>query len=95
MAKSKELKAFKQHFQENCSVRVVDTIEDQRIMHWKRLDLGHLNCEEMEEVARYIKDTFYNEGMYSHILPTLGVHKGMLCLTVDVSQINEKIICHE
>jgi hypothetical protein len=89
---SKELAAFRKHFQENCSVRVEMTIEDENYFHWKRLVFHSLNCEEMNEISKYIQNTFSNEGKYSHLLPKLGVHNGFLCLTVDSKEIKEKIM---
>jgi hypothetical protein len=89
---SKELLAFKKHFQENCSIKVEMTIEDKSYFHWKRLVFHSLNCEQMNEVSWYIRKTFSKEENYSHLLPKLGVHNGFLCLTVDVIQIKEKIM---
>ena len=89
---SKELSAFKKHFQENCSIKIIHTIENERCFHWKRLCFQELNCEQMEEVSRYIKRTFSNEGRFSHLLPGLVVYDNFLCLTVDVKQIKEKIM---
>jgi hypothetical protein len=92
MAKSKELSAFKNHFEQNCSVRITDTIEERTYPHWKRLVFGHLNCEELEEISRYIRDTFSTKGRYSHKLPKLGCYDGELCLTVDSQYIKEFIM---
>lgn len=89
---SKELKAFKKHFTENCDVRIIGTIEENHLPHWKRLCFNSLNCEEMLKVSQYIKNTFSTSGKYSHLLPKLHVYNGMLCLTADVSEIKEKIV---
>jgi hypothetical protein len=89
---SKELLAFKKHFQENCSIKVIHVIESERYFHWKRLCFGELNCEQMNELSRYIQRTFSTEGKYSHLLPGLVVYDNFLCLTVDVKQIKEKIM---
>lgn len=89
---SKELKALKKHFTENCNVKVIATIEEATYPHWKRLCFGSLNCEEMIQVSSYIKKTFSTEGKYSHLLPKLHPYNGFLCLTIDVSQIKDKLI---
>ena len=89
---SKEMEAFKKHFQENCSVIVRETIEDRNFFHWKRLAFHSLNCEGMSEISRYIQETFGNEARFSHLLPQLVVCDGFLCLTVDAVQIREKIM---
>lgn len=89
---SKELTAFKKHFQNNCSIKVITTIEESHCRHWKRLAIENLNCEQMAELAWYIRTTFSVEGKYSHKLPTLKEHKGYLCLTVDESQIKRSIL---
>jgi len=91
MVKSRESTEFKKHFQSNCSIKVVDTIEESHFTQWKRLSFGSLNCDEMLEVSSYIIITFGTRGNYSHRLPTLHSYNGELCLTVDVSQIKEKI----
>jgi len=88
---SKELKAFKKHFEENCKVKVIRTIEEAEYPHWKRLGFGPLNCEEMREVSEYIKNTFSSPGKHSHKLPKLHAYNNYLCLTVDVCSITEKI----
>ena len=88
---SKELKEFKKHFEANCNIRVIDTVEEAHFPHWKRLCFDSLNCDEMSEVSSYIKNTFSNPGISSHLLPKLHTYKDSLCLTVDVSVIREKI----
>lgn len=92
MAKSKELMAFYRHFQANCSVKVEMVLEEKRYFHWKRLVFHQLNHDDLVEIAQYLRDTFRNEGRFSHLLPKLGTYNGFLCLTVDVSQIREKIL---
>lgn len=52
---SKELKEFKKHFEANCSVKIIDTIEENHLPHWKRLCFNQLNCDEMTEISLYIK----------------------------------------
>ena len=89
---SKELTAFKKHFQNNCSIKVIKTIEERNYPHWKRLAIESLNCEQMAELSWYIRTTFSVEGKYSHKLPTLKEYKGYLCLTVDESQIKRSIL---
>jgi hypothetical protein len=89
---STELKDFKNHFIKNCDVKILGTIEEKHLPHWKRLCFDSLNCEEMLKVSLYIKNTFSNDGYYSHLLPKLQNYNNTLCLTVDVSQIKEKII---
>lgn len=88
---SSEITKFYNHFKTNCKVKVVDVIEERTFFHWKRLVFNDLNCEEMLEVATYIKNTFSTKGNYSHLLPTLHTYNDRLCLTVDVSEINKKI----
>ena len=92
MAKSKELLAFLKHFQANCSVRVEMAIEERTYLHWKRLVFHKLNCEEMDEISQYIKDTFSEKDRYTHLLPTIGVYNGFLCLTIDEKFIREIIM---
>jgi hypothetical protein len=88
---SNELKEFKKHFEANCSIKVIDTIEESHLPHWKRLCFNQLNCNDMIEIAMYIKNTFSVKDTYSHLLPKIQIYNGFLCLTVDVSQI-EKLI---
>ncbi len=92
MTRSKELAAFKKHFEQNCSVQLAGTIEERTYPHWKRLAFGSLDCEELEEISRYIRDTFSTAGRYSHKIPKIGSYGGDLCLTVDVKYIQEFII---
>ena len=89
---SKELTAFKKHFESNCSVKVFDAIEDNMYPHWKRLCFRPLNCTEMLQIAEYIYSTFNNPKDYLHNLPKLHSYKNELCLTVDVADINKKIL---
>jgi hypothetical protein len=89
---SPELKAFLHHFQKNCSVKVIDTIEENHLPHWKRLCFELLNCEEMLHLGQYIKNTFSESGKYSHLQPKIHTYKNELCLTVDVSHIKSKIM---
>lgn len=90
--KSKELIAFYRHFVANCSVKVEMSLEEKTYFHWKRLVFHQLNHDDLVKIAQYLRDTFRNEGRYSHLLPKLGSYNGYLCLTVDVSQIREKIL---
>ena len=92
---SKELTAFKRHFQNTCSIKVVKTIEESHYPHWKRLAIERLNCEQMAELGWYIRTTFSVEGKFSHKLPTLHEYKGYLCLTVDKSQIQRSILSNQ
>lgn len=92
MANSKELAAFKKHFEQHCSVRLLGVTENPNFPHWKRLVFGHLNCEELEEISRYIRKTFSTAGRYSHKLPKLCCYDSDLCLTVDVSEIKKFIM---
>lgn len=89
---SKELIAFKKHFERNCSIKVIDTIEESRYPHWKRLCFQSLNCTQMVMLAEYIFDTFSNPGDFSHDMPKVHSYADMLCLTVDVADINKKIL---
>jgi hypothetical protein len=89
---SPELKAFKEHFKANCFVKVTNTVEDRAFFHWKRLCFDSLNCEEMIQIAQYIKKTFSNPGDYSHLQPKISVYNYELCLTLDVSEIKDKIL---
>jgi len=88
---SKELTTLYNHFKENCSVKVEGKLEERQYPHWKRLMFHSLDCEQMDEISRYIKNTFSNVGKYSHKLPQLCVYNGFLCLTVDIAQIKEKL----
>lgn len=88
---SKELTAFRKHFEANTSIRVVRSLEERYCPHWKRLLLPSLNCDELAQVSDYIRRTFSSAGTYSHRLPKLGSYDGALCLTVDVGQIKEFI----
>ena len=89
---SKELSVFKKHFQNNCSIKVVKTIEENHCRHWKRLAIEGLDCEQMAELDWYIRSTFSVEGKFSHKLPKLHEYKGYLCLTVDESQIKRSLL---
>jgi hypothetical protein len=91
-AKSKELMAFYRHFQANCSVKVEMALEERMYPHWKRLVFHKLDHDDLVEIAQYLRDTFRNEGRFSHLLPTIGTYNGFLCLTIDISQIKEKIL---
>ena len=89
---SKELEALKKHFERHCSVKVIDTIEESSYPHWKRLCFEPLNCTQMMLVVEYIFDTFSNPGDFSHNSPKLHSYRNDLCLTVDVADINKKIL---
>jgi hypothetical protein len=89
---SPELKAFKEHFKANCSVKVTDTVENKSYFHWKRLCFNSLNCEELLQIAQYIKNTFSNTDNDSHLRLKLHIYDDGLCLTVDVSDIKDKIL---
>jgi hypothetical protein len=46
----------------------------------------------MDEISQYIKDTFSVKDRYTHLLPTIGVYNGFLCLTIDEKFIREIIM---
>lgn len=92
MSLSKELSAFKKHFEQNCSVKLMGALEERTYPHWKRLMFGGLNCDDLEEISRYIRNTFSTPNRYSHKIPILGCYDGELCLTVDIQYIKEFII---
>jgi hypothetical protein len=70
-------------------VKVLYPEED---INWKRLYFNQLNCEEAEQISKYIKDTFSTPGKFTHLGPMLIASSNcFITLTVDVSQINEFI----
>lgn len=89
---SKELEAFKKHFEANCSVKVIDAIEQNMYPHWKRLCFISLNCEDLLKISEYIRNTFSEPGNYSHLAPKIGYYDSCICLTVDVKDIIKKIL---
>ena len=91
MSKSKELTAFKKHFESNTGIDA-SAFENQRFFHWKRLAFNALHCEELETITKYIRDTFSVKGKYTHKLPMIVTFDGVLTLTVDVDLIREHII---
>ena len=90
---SEELKTFLEHFKRNCSVMVVETIEERNYFHWKRLCFESLNSEELGEISKYIIKYFSQIGNYSHILPKVHAYQylgGMqLCLTIEDREIRK------
>lgn len=90
---SKELTALRMDFKEKCPNIKVNSLEERRYLHWKRLVfLNGLNCEEMFLVASYIKDTFSVEGKYNHKSPALHEYKGNLVLTINEDEIKRAIL---
>ena len=89
---SKELTAFKKHFENHINIKVVNTIETSNYPHWKRLCFFKLNCEQLEEVTRYIRNTFSVMGKYTHNLVDIVPFDGYLALTVDIKLIQKHII---
>ena len=89
---SPELQKFKHHFETFTRIRVLDVIEERQYFHWKRLVFKEgLNCEELNTISNYIKNTFSQKDLYSHLLPKLVVCDNKLCLTVDVKEIKRCI----
>lgn len=92
MANSKELKALAKDFSQKTEIKVFP-LEERTIFHWKRLVFrSGLNCEQMDTVSQYIKDTFSTKGIFTHLSPTVGVHNGNMCLTVRAEQVQEFIL---
>lgn len=92
MKYSKEILSFRYHFEDNTNIYPDGVIEESHIPHWKRLIFINLTCEDLIKIGEYIKETFGEEGNYSHLLPVFNSYKGNMCLTVDVKEIRDKII---
>jgi hypothetical protein len=88
---SRELKALKEHFEMHTGIRVLGTIETHSFPHWKRLVFSKLNCDQLEEISRYLRATFSVKGKYTHNLPSIGIFQGNLVLTIDKDLIREHI----
>jgi hypothetical protein len=89
---SPELKKFKDHFIQQTRMNPIACEENRTFMHWKRLIFAQLNCNDMEKISNYIKETFSTPGKFSHHLPKIqGWENNCIALTVDVSQIKEFI----
>jgi len=91
MANSKELTAFKKHFESNTGIDA-RAFENRTFFHWKRLAFNALHCEELEAITKYIRDTFSVAGKYTHKLPMIVTFDGVLTLTVDEDLIKEFIM---
>jgi hypothetical protein len=92
MEHSKELKAFKAHFETSTGLRVMDIYEDRTTPHWKRLLFDSLDSEKMLKIAEYIMMNFSTPGRYSHLLPKIHSYNGYVALTVGVDEIEKFII---
>jgi hypothetical protein len=92
MEYSKELNAFKSHFETSTGLKVMDIYEDRTTPHWKRLLFDTLNSEEMLKIAEYIIMNFSTPGRYSHLLPKFHSYNGCAALTIGVDEIQKFII---
>jgi len=84
---SKELTAFKDHFEAHTGIITHGKIEENHCPHWKRLTLPALDCEQMETITSYIRGFFSRKGKYSHLLPKVHSYGPLLVLSIDVEQI--------
>ena len=91
MSISKELSAFKKHFESNTKIKVYNTIEDRTFYHWKRLVLNSLNSKELMIISKYISINFSISNKHTQSVK-LGVYNNQLVLTADVKIINEFIL---
>ena len=87
---SKELIAFKKHFEFNTGIKVEEAVEDHR--HWKRLLFQSLNAEQLLKISEYILLNFSTPGRFSHRLIKLHGYRGTMALTADIDEVNEFII---
>jgi len=89
---SKELRAFSEHFQKLTGIKPHGTEEHKDWYHWKRLIFHKLECDQILDIALYLRQTFSVPGKNTHNLPMLAVYDGQMALTVDVSLIKKYII---
>lgn len=89
---TKELTALANHFKMHSGMKLRGAYEDRTFNHWKRLELGPMNVEDMEKLTIYIRNTFTEKGKYSHLLPSLHSYEGTICLTVDVEWVKRFIM---
>lgn len=89
---SDELVAFKKDFENKTGI-IVDIAENRQYFHWKRLIFKKkLNCDDLEIISNYIKNTFMEKGRYTHLLPSITSWENYLVLTVDVEEIENFIM---
>ena len=92
MDTSKELKAFRAHFETSTGLRVTDIYEDRTTPHWKRLLFDSLDAEKLLKIAEYIMMNFSTPGRYSHLLPNVHAYQGYVALTIGEDEIHKFII---
>ena len=87
---SKELIAFKKHFESHTGIKVEATAEDHH--HWKRLLFQSLDAEQLLKISEYILLNFSTPGRFSHLLIKLHGYRGAMALTADINEVNKFII---
>jgi hypothetical protein len=81
-------KIFAHDFTRITGIKVHCLDTDRSAPHWVRLILPcGLNCEQLDSISNFIKETFSVKGRYSHLLVTLGSHCGSLSLTADIKDL--------
>jgi hypothetical protein len=55
---------------------------------------SNLNCEDLEDIAKFIRKHFSNEGRYTHKLPTIGTQReysrDIMAIRISQSLVEEK-----
>ena len=74
MAKDKILEAFLQAFKDECP-RIREAHGDRIFSDYAIFIYSNLNCENLEAIARFIRNHFSVEGNYTHCLPTIGTQR--------------------
>ena len=85
--KSKELLAFKKHFERRTAIKVIGLKENKEFSHWKRLELANLDSNQIITVGSYLNDYLNGNG-------SLGTFNHSITLTLDEKFI-KKFITYE
>ncbi len=65
-------------------------VEVEHTYPWVSIHLPQLDCEQMMSLSKWIRETFSQEGKYSHLLPKIGLRLGSFCLVISREQCIEK-----
>ena len=66
-------------------IRIIDISHE---MGWVVVWLPGMDCMELIKLGEWIKNTFKQEGLFSHLLPKVGIRDGKFCLVLGEKDIN-------
>lgn len=92
METSIELQSFKNHFEFNTGIKVLNIIEERNFFHWKRLVFSELNCDQLITIGNYIKTFFHEDNKYYEYNIKLHTYNNISCLTCNVDYIKKFIL---